>query len=57
MMTPPAVPAIAAIIQNKIQASLRRRRPGGASCRGGGETSWRGRGDLYRDRAEGGRGW
>ena len=31
MMTPPVVPTIAAIVRNKIQASPRRLRSGGAS--------------------------
>jgi hypothetical protein len=57
MMMPAIVPTIAAIVQNKIQTSLRRLRSGGAWCRGGGEASWRGRDDRSRDGAEGGRGW
>jgi hypothetical protein len=35
MVTPPIVPTIATIVRNKIQASLRRLRSGGASRHGG----------------------
>ena len=44
--TPPTVPTIAAIVQNRIQASARCLRPGDASPRRrGGGAWWRGRGE------------
>jgi len=56
--TPLIVAAIAAIVQNKIQASVRRRRPGGASPRRrGGGAWWRGRGEPSHGGAWRGRGW
>jgi hypothetical protein len=57
MTTAAIVPTIPTIVQNKIQASLRRSRSGDASCRGGGEASWRGRDDLSHGGASCGRGW